>query len=155
MARDKITETRRRIQDRGFVPVTVDGGCMRPTLEKGEVVLIHRASVPRVGDVVLLNASGWLEIHRLISRIRAGPRSWYVHMGDATSLCGLAGTEDVLGVIRVDVPRRRAPARYAHALTLVLRLAAVFWTLGLHPGRRGAGSLAGGIKRILSFLFRS
>lgn len=127
---DKAGETRQALREAGLVRVTVAGGCMTPTLAEGQQVLVRRVGRPRVGDVALLDARGWLEIHRLVARIESGPREWYVHMGDASSEFGLAGTGDILG--RVEVTRgRRAPACRAHLWAMALRLGALLRRLGL------------------------
>jgi hypothetical protein len=107
---------------------------MRPTLAKGDWVLAHPAVDPRPGDVALLDASGWLEIHRLAARVSAGGPSWYVHLGDAGESCGLARREQILAVIP-GLGRRPRPAVRAHAVGLGLRLGAVLDYLGLHPAR--------------------
>ena len=143
----RSAETRAQLAERGWVPVRVDGDCMAPTLLRGDHVLVRRATGkwttaggptfrPRVGDVTLLDARGWLEIHRVVGRIDMGPRSWYVHMGDASPVCGLANDGDVMGLVPVDAPRRE-PATRAHALLLAYRLGALF--IHLLPGLRRAG----------------
>ncbi len=118
---------------------------MVPTLRRGDRVSADPAVEPRPGDVVLLDASGWLEIHRLMARVRAGRTAWYVHMGDASDACGLACREEILGVIPVP-GRRPRPAAWAHALGLVLRLGAFLLEFGVVPGRRAARLLARAFK---------
>ena len=103
---------------------------MSPTLEENQLVLVRRADRHRVGEVALLDASGWLEIHRLVDRVQAGPRSWYVHMGDASFTPGLASPEDLVGVIEAPGPRRNS-ARRAHLWGLALRLGALLSYLGI------------------------
>lgn len=107
----------------------VDGGCMAPTLREGDRVTVRPARTPRRGDVALLSCSGWLEIHRLVDRIDLGPRRWFVHMGDASTVSGLAGPADILGL--VDVPRSVRPAPRAHLRGLLLRLGALLRFLGV------------------------
>ena len=143
------TDTRARLAECGWVDIHVDGDCMAPTLRRGDHVLVRHvsrkngiqpgnnspASRPRVGDVTLLDANGWLEIHRIVGRIDMGPRSWYVHMGDASPECGLANDGDMMGIVSVERPRRGPTAR-AHALTLAYRLGALL--IHLVPGLRGS-----------------
>ena len=140
----KAAETRGLLQSRGFMSITVAGGCMTPTLEDGQVVMVRRADAPRVGDVVLLDAAGWLEIHRLVGRIGGGRQSWFVHMGDASPICGVAAPRDILGIVQVSTPRR-APARRAHLMTLLLGLGALLLRLGLTPSRRWGRVLKSGL----------
>ncbi len=127
---------------------------MRPTLSRGDWVLARPAVEPRPGDVVLLDASGRLEIHRLEARISAGRAVWYVHLGDAGEACGVARREEILAVIP-GAGRRPRPAVRAHALGLGLRLGALLATLGLHPGREAARSLAGALRRTLEAVSRT
>lgn len=122
-------EVRRELAERGLALVRVDGGCMAPTLREGDRVTVRRAHQPRRGDVALLSASGWLEIHRLVDRIEMGPRRWFVHLGDASTVAGLAGPADILGI--VDVPRASRAAPLAHFRGLMLRLGALLRHLGV------------------------
>ncbi len=125
----KALETRLRLRESGRILVTVSGGCMIPTLREGQQVLVT-VKRPRVGDVALLEARGWLEIHRLVARIDAGPREWFVHMGDGSFEFGLAGPQDILG--RVEVGTRRGPAACrAHLWALGLRVGALLRRMGL------------------------
>lgn len=127
---------RRDLTERGLALVRVDGGCMVPTLREGDRVTVRRGCAPRRGDVALLSASGWLEIHRLVDRIEIGPRHWFVHLGDASTVSGLAGPADILGI--VDVPRRSRPAPLAHLRGLILRLGALLRHLGIPKRRKEA-----------------
>lgn len=129
----KAADSRALLRNRGLLQVTVHGECMRPALRTGDVVLVHRPRPPRVGDVALLDCRGWLEIHRLVGRIEVGRTSWYVHMGDASTLSGIAAPTEILGLIPGVTPRR-LPALRAHLLTLFYRLAAAL--LFLAPGLR-------------------
>jgi hypothetical protein len=108
---------------------------MEPTLRQGQTVLVSRERPARVGDVVLLDARGWLELHRLVDRIEVGPRRWFVHLGDASSASGLAGPADILGVVATAAPRP-VPARRAHLRALLQRVGALLEYLGLCPPRR-------------------
>ena len=131
----KASATRALLVRGECLPLTVDGDCMSPTLRRGDVVFVRRGREPRAGDVALLDAQGWLEIHRLVSRIDLGGRRWFVHMGDGASACGVAGPNDVLGLVETR-SRRRAPALRAHLFGLFLRLGALLDFLGLRrPGR--------------------
>lgn len=121
--RDPADEVRRDLAERGVALVRVDGGCMEPTLRTSDRVVVRRGAAPRRGDVVLLSASGWLEIHRVVDRIDMGPDWWILHQGDASDRAGVAGRRDVLGTI--DLPRRPRPAARAHFRGLVLRLGAL------------------------------
>ena len=123
-------DARAELGERGFLAVTVSGGCMRPALAPGQTVIVRRRP-PRTGDVALLEASGALEIHRLVDRIAVAGRSWYVHGGDAGDRRGVARAEEVLGVVPVPAPR---PRTSGGALGLALRGGAVFCALGLPPG---------------------
>ena len=134
------TETRARLAERGWVDIQVDGDCMAPTLRRGDHVLVRHARRPRVGDVTLLDARGWIEIHRVVGRIDMGPRSWYVHMGDASPESGLADDRDVVGWVPVEGSRRE-PAARAHALILAYRLGALL--LHLLPGLRRSRRITG------------
>jgi hypothetical protein len=136
----KAAETRRLLETGAWLSVTVDGDCMSPTFRRGDVVLVRRGRAPRPGDVALLDAQGWLEIHRLVARVDVGPRRWYVHLGDGASLCGVAGPRDILGVVETRAPRRPAPAPRAHLTALFLRLGALLDFLGLGRPRRCPGS---------------
>lgn len=123
MRSDRAEVLRRDLDERGAAELTVGGGCMAPTLREGERVVVFRDRAPRRGDVVLLSASGWLEIHRVVDRIEMGPRVWYLHQGDASGDCGVAGEADILG--RVELPRRGRPAARSHLRGLVLRIGAL------------------------------
>lgn len=50
--------------------LTVTGGCMRPSLEPGDTVVLEpvRRTPPRFGDVVLLRHPAGLRLHRLVWR---------------------------------------------------------------------------------------
>jgi signal peptidase I len=126
-----VDVVRRDLAERGAAQLRVDGGCMEPTLREGERVVVFRDGAPRRGDVVLLSASGWLEIHRVVDRIEMGPDVWYLHQGDASAVCGVAGPDDLLG--RVASPRRDRPAARSHLRGLILRLGALLRRLGV-PG---------------------
>lgn len=126
----KALETRLRLREAGRILVTVAGGCMTPTLREGQQVLVRGGGRPRVGDVALLDARGWLEIHRLVARIESGPRDWYVHMGDASSEFGLVGPGEILGRVEV-TGRRGAPAWRAHLWAMLLRLGALLRRVGM------------------------
>lgn len=130
----RSAETRDLLARHGWVRVRVDGDCMTPALRRTDRVLVRRAKRARVGDVVLLDAKGWLEIHRIVGRIDMGPRTWYVHMGDASGAWGVAGTGDLLGRVGV-TDRRRLPAWRAHAQVLAYRLGALLAHLA--PSLRG------------------
>jgi hypothetical protein len=119
---------------------------MRPTLARGDWVLARPAIDPRPGDVVLLDASGWLEIHRLEARVSGGGDPWYVHLGDAGEVSGLARRDEILAVIP-GLGRRPRPAARAHALGLGLRLGAVLECLGLRPGRGAVRFLWGAFRK--------
>lgn len=121
--RDPAEEVRRELAARGVALVRVDGGCMAPALQSGEQVVVRRDPAPKRGDVVLLSASGWLEIHRLVDRIEMGPDLWYLHQGDASGLAGVAGRRDILGTVAL--PRRPRAAPRAHFRGLLLRLGAL------------------------------
>jgi hypothetical protein len=118
-----VDEIRGLLRLRRAVPITVEGGCMAPTLRHGQTVLVRRPDEPRPGDVALLDAGGAPEIHRLLDRVRVGRRTWYVHAGDASVACGVAGEADILGVVAVSRPRA-APVR-ARLLGLALRARAL------------------------------
>lgn len=121
---------------------------MRPTLARGDWVLARPAGDPRPGDVVLLDASGWLEIHRLAARVTAGRATWYVHLGDVADGCGVVRREEILARIPVSA-RRPRPAPRAHALGLGLRLGALLKFAGLDPGRSASRLLGGTLRRVL------
>jgi len=93
---------------------------MAPALAEGQTVLVRHTDNPRPGDVALLDVRGVLEIHRLLDRIRAGRRTWYVHAGDASDVCGVAGGGDILGIVSAG-SRPRIPL---HARLLGLRIRA-------------------------------
>ena len=121
---------RAELRDRGLVHLRVDGDCMSPTLRRGDHVWVVRATDLRPGDVALLDCSGWLEIHRLLEIIQVGPHRWYVHLGDASPVCGVAGPADILGVVRSAGRRRPAPAIRARLRALALRAAALLHFIG-------------------------
>ncbi len=125
---------RRELSSRGAARVRVSGGCMAPALREGDRVTVFRGRLPRRGDVALLSASGWLEIHRLVDRIDLGRRRWYVHLGDASTIPGVARPDDILGI--VDLPRSERPAPRAHLRGLLLRAGALLLHLGLPVRRR-------------------
>lgn len=127
---DKVAEIRHALRTTGSVWVRVSGPCMSPTLMENQLVQVRRADRLRVGDVALLDASGWLEIHRLVDRVQAGPKAWYVHMGDDSFTPGLCSPQELLGVIDTAVPRR-SPALRARLWGLALRLGVLLWYLGL------------------------
>jgi hypothetical protein len=127
---DKVAEIRHALRTLGAVWVRVSGPCMSPTLMENQMVYVRRTDRLRVGDIALLDASGWLEIHRLVDRIQAGPKAWYVHLGDASFTPGLASSKDLIGVIDASGPRR-SPARRARLWGLALRLGVLLWYLGL------------------------
>ena len=133
---DKAAEARRELAAAGWISVTLRGRCMEPTLREGGRVLVRRSGDPRPGDVALIDARGWLEVHRVVGRLGMGPRRWFVHLGDASFIGGLAGRGDILGVV-VDPPpgRRPAPAGRAHLWGLALRLGALLEYLGLRLPR--------------------
>lgn len=134
---DKAAEARRELAAAGWISVTLRGGCMEPTLREGGRVLVRRCGDPRPGDVALIDAQGWLEVHRVVDRLGMGPRRWFVHLGDGSSVCGLAGRGDILGVVVDPRPGRRpAPAGRAHLWALALRLGALLEYLGLQLPRR-------------------
>lgn len=116
---------RAELRERGAVHVRVDGDCMSPTLRRGDRVWVERIRDPRPGDVALLDCRGWLEIHRLLDRIQIGPHRWYVHLGDASPVSGVAGPGDILGVVRTGGRRRPGPAVAARLRGLALRVAAL------------------------------
>jgi len=97
--------------------VTCAGGCMEPTLRRGERVRVVPDRDVRVGDVVLFEARDqkrWV-LHRVLFKVPGLP--WFVNAGDraGTHGLGVASTHQVLG--RADVPRRRpSPRRYWAAL---------------------------------------
>jgi hypothetical protein len=126
-------DIRRDLAERGVALVRVDGGCMAPTLRSGDRVVVRPAAAPRRGDVVLLSASGWLEIHRVVDRIDMGPDWWVLHQGDASGLAGVAGRRDILGT--VELPRRPRAAPRAHLRGLLLRLGALLRRLAVPRGR--------------------
>lgn len=107
---------------------------MRPTLSQGDWVAACPAEDPHPGDVILLDASGWLEIHRLAARVSAGGTVRYVHLGDAGETCGLARRDQILAVIP-GLGRRPQPAIRAHAMTLGLQAGATLEFLGLCPSK--------------------
>jgi hypothetical protein len=122
-ATDPAAAVRRDLDERGLALLRVDGGCMEPTLRSGDRVVVRRGPAPRRGDVVLLSASGWLEIHRVVDRIEMGPEVWYLHQGDASDRAGVAGRRDILGT--VELARRPRPAPRAHLRGLLLRVGAL------------------------------
>lgn len=129
---DRAAAARRDLEAAGWIGVTLRGGCMEPALREGRRVLVRRGDDPRPGDVALIDARGWLEVHRIVARFGLGPRRWFVHMGDASSMCGLAGRRDILGVVVDPRPARRAaPAARTHARALAWRLGALLDYLGL------------------------
>ena len=114
---------RRDLAERGVALVRVDGGCMEPTLRTGDRVVVRRDGAPRRGDVVLLSASGWLEIHRILDRIEMGPDVWFLHQGDASGECGVAGRRDILGTL--ELPRRERCSPRTHLRGMLLRIGAL------------------------------
>jgi hypothetical protein len=119
-----LGDLREHLLGRRVVSVTVQGGCMSPSLRDGQMILVHRAREPRTGDVALLDAGGTLEIHRLLDRVRSRGRTWYVHSGDASgAACGIAGDADVLGIASAP-PRGPVPLR-ARLVGLALRARAL------------------------------
>lgn len=135
---DKAGHARRHLEASGWIRVILRGGCMEPTLREGRPVLVRRCTDPRRGDVALIDARGWLEVHRIVERLEMGPRRWFVHLGDASRVCGLANRRDILGVVVDPNPGRRpAPAPRAHLWALALRLGALLDHLGLRPPRSG------------------
>ncbi len=108
---------------RRAVPVTVQGSCMAPAFADGQTLLVHRPDRARPGDVALLDVGGTLELHRLLDRIAVGRRTWYVHAGDASAECGVAGEGDILGVVAAR--GRRTPPLRARLLGLALRARAL------------------------------
>lgn len=137
MGSEAAAAVRRDLAERGVALLRVDGGCMAPTLRFGDRVTVRRGPPPRRGDVVLLSASGGLEIHRLVDRIEIGPDLWFLHQGDDASLPGVAGRNDILGT--VELPRRPRPAPLAHFRGLLLRIAALLRRVAA-PGYRGGSS---------------
>lgn len=122
-----VGDLRELLRLRPAVPVTVQGDCMAPTLEDGQTVLVLPAEDLRPGEVALLEVGGTLEIHRLLDRVRAGRRTWYVHGGDGSGACGVAGAGDIVG--RVAAPAcRRSPFR-GRLLGLGLRARALLGIL--------------------------
>lgn len=148
MAKGKPSEYRKKLNLDDCVPVTLSGNCMAPTLMRDDVVIAHRSRPPRVGEVALIDYGGMLAIHRIVGRIAAGRQCWYVHMGDASNYCGLAGPKDVLGLVKIDA-QRRAPALYAHALTLALMLGGVICAVGAYPGKDLSRTLGLWLKKLL------
>lgn len=133
---DKADQARRNLEASGWIRVILRGGCMEPTLREGRSVLVRQCTDPRRGDVALIDARGWLEVHRIVDRLQMGSRRWFVHLGDAGSVCGLANRRDILGVMVDPNPgRRRMPAPRAHVWALALRLGALLEYLGLRPPR--------------------
>lgn len=101
-----IPDLARRLAAGGACRVRI-GPCMRPVFEEGAWVRVEpRARRACVGDVVLLQTfrSGVI-IHRLVARCRFGGRTYFVHKGDASRAWGVAGEDQVLGL--VPAPRRR------------------------------------------------
>jgi hypothetical protein len=123
VSRTDADEIRKLLRFRLAVPVTVQGGCMAPTLTDGQVVLVRSPRDPRAGDVALLATRDGLEIHRLLDRVRAGRRAWYLHAGDASSACGIAGEDQIVGIVPAP-PRPEIPIR-ARLLGLALRARAL------------------------------
>lgn len=113
--------------------IQVAGACMHPTLSPGDWVWVRASGEPKPGDVVLLEASGCREIHRLLVRIRAGNQVWFVHAGDASDQGGVVRADEILGVVEVR-GRRPRPAAGAHLLGLGLRLGGLLRWMGMHPG---------------------
>lgn len=86
---------RATLREFGAVRFAVRGDCMRPALVEGEDVLVVAAArqPPRFGDVVLLESSEGLRLHRLVwngRRLRTkgdrapgfdGPRPWEAALG--------------------------------------------------------------------------
>ena len=121
---DDLRDLRELLLDRRPVAVRVQGSCMAPTLNDGQMILALHSREPRPGDVALLDAGGTLEVHRLLDRVRACGRTWYVHAGDAPgSRPGIADGKDVLGVV-VAPPGGAVPVR-ARLLGFALRARAL------------------------------
>jgi hypothetical protein len=97
---------------------------MAPAIPDGTLVLVTRPRPPRPGDTVLLDVGGTLEVHRLHDRIRGRSRSWVVHGGDASEVCGVASEADVLGIVAAP-PLRPRKGWTAIRLGLLLRARAL------------------------------
>jgi hypothetical protein len=127
----ELIAARKELDARGATAVTVSGGCMEPTFKDGQLVLAHRARKARTGDVVLLEAGGILELHRLLGRIDGGRVTWYVHKGDGSPKVGLVRENQILGV--VDARPRPTPSPKTYMALMAFRLGALLFRLGLDP----------------------
>lgn len=86
------------------VAVRVDGGSMEPTLQGGDLVLVRRGAVPRVGDVALFRLPGDSKptLHRIVSRSTSG----MLTRGDANRVDDLrpVADDDVMGAAMCVIP---------------------------------------------------
>jgi hypothetical protein len=101
--------------------ITVTGGCMRPELEPGDVVLLAPASLrpPRFGDVVLALFPNGPRLHRLVWRPVGG--AWRTMADGSREIDPPLRRQDVLGtVIGVEGRPARTLRRRARAAASLL-----------------------------------
>jgi signal peptidase len=136
-----------------FSYVVVSGHSMEPTFWTGDVVLLHRGSDYRRGDVIAYRVpaggpgAGILVIHRIIGGDR---RDGYLVRGDNKPFSDpwRPHPEDVVGRVAFHVPEVGAAVRYARsplALSILAGLVAAAIAFGGEPrdrrsGRRGRTS---------------
>ncbi|MHC4606429.1 MAG: S24/S26 family peptidase [Planctomycetota bacterium] len=108
------------------IRVAVGSSSMAPTLRTGETAWVRTDLRHRVGDVVLIRGARGNVVHRLVARFSDGRKTWFVHQGDASRMCGLVEEGEIEGV----VPGLWRRPRYPRML-LFLRLAALLRFLGV------------------------
>ncbi len=130
-----------------FQSVEVISGSMSPTIPPGSRVSVEQTT-PQTGDVALIWGEKIPQVHRVLGE----SGNWVIHAGDGSPTAGIAAKSDIVGRVHVPCPPHLPAARHAHALALLLKIAAVLHRVGIPsvgPLKSGMGLL----KKLLSRCF--
>ena len=85
---------------------------MRPSINKGDLVIIEKNKKLKEGQVIAYDNEGLIVVHRLTSVLIYNNETFYYTKGDANdSIDNLVLTEDkIIGVVNVVIPYIGLPA---------------------------------------------